>query len=136
MSSPLLVSFALELAGDLQREQLCTTKCCSSTTVITAKCYASTTLLRCCSVLQSTAPALQKIASPAQLRVPQSVTPVLPCTAEDYSMLLRTTKCYSSTIRYYTKYYPSASLYYKMLLQHYKALLHCCSVLLSTAPAL
>ena len=122
MSSCLLVSSsALGLAGDtvLQREQLCTTKCCSSATVITAKCYASTTLLRCCSVLQSTAPALQKKASPALLRVPQSITPVLPCTAEDYS---------------------SATPYYKVLLKYYsvlyKALSQCCPVLQNVTPAL
>ena len=134
MSSSLLVSFALELAADtvLQREQLCTTKCCSSTTVTTAKCYASTTLLRCCSVLQSTAPALQKKASPALLRVPQSITPVLPCTAEDYSSA---TPYYKVLLKYYSVLYKVLSQCCPVL-QNVKALLQCCSVPQSTAPAL
>ena len=45
---PLLVSFALELPGDtvLQREQLlCTTKCCSSNTVVLRQYYSAQVLL-------------------------------------------------------------------------------------------
>ena len=117
VSLSLLVSFALELAGDtvLQREQLCTTKRCSSTTVVLRQYYSAQVLLCPTKYCSSTT----KKASPALLRVPQSITPVLPCTAENYS---------------------SATPYYKVLLKYYsvlyKVLSQCCSVLQSTAPAL
>ena len=72
----------------------------------------------------------------------KSTTPVLPCTTMYTSVLLCTTKCYSSTTLYYTallcstNYYSSTTLYYKVLLQYYKVLLQYCSMLQSTTQEL
>ena len=54
---------------------------------------------------------------------------------KNYSVLLRTTQYYSSTILYYS----CTTLYYKVLqstIQYYKVLLQYCSVLQSTTPVL
>ena len=83
---------------------LCTTQYYSSTTPYYKE------LLQYYSVLQSTTPVL--LCTTKYYCVSQSTIPVLLCT----------TKYYSSTTPYY-KYYSSATLYYKVLLQYYKVLL-------------